>query len=93
MRNQEWIAQEPTEPELEYSVKWNGSLQLIMYILGKFEAFLDFQFLTIEFGLSKEFQDQMSADIFLYFYVFQCINEYLGPNKRKSHQIGQFFFI
>jgi hypothetical protein len=55
--------------------------------------FLDFQFLTTEFGLAKEFQDQSRKGALLYFHIFLCGNEFLGPKKRKkSLDPTNFFF-
>jgi hypothetical protein len=50
--------------------------------------FLDFQFLTTEFGLAKEFEDQIRTGIFLYFHVFLRGNDFLGQKKGKSHVRG-----
>jgi hypothetical protein len=46
---------------------------------------LDFQSLTPEFGLAKEFQDQSSKGVFIYFHVSLPGNEFFGPKTRKIH--------
>jgi hypothetical protein len=47
--------------------------------------FLDFQYLTTEFGLVKEFLGQRRKGVFLYFDVILCGNEFLGLKQENSH--------
>jgi hypothetical protein len=64
-------------------------IRTIMYIMGvDFWIFWIFNFLTTEFGLANEVEDQSRKGNFLYFHVFLCGNVFLWPKKRgKSHLI------
>jgi hypothetical protein len=50
---------------------------------SRFLNFFDFQFLTTEFELAKEFKANGKSIkcVFLYFHVFLCGNESLGLKK------------
>jgi hypothetical protein len=48
-----------------------------------FWIFFDFQYLTAELGLAKEFEDQSRKGVFLYFHISLCGMSFWGPKKRK----------
>jgi hypothetical protein len=44
--------------------------------------FLDFPYLTLEFGLANKFKDQSREGVFLHLYVFLPGTRFLGLKKR-----------
>jgi hypothetical protein len=52
---------------------------------------LDIQFLTSEFRLAKEFQNQSRKGVFLYFDVFLPGNEFLEPKKSLTVMGSKLF--
>jgi hypothetical protein len=48
---------------------------------SRFLDFYNFQYLTTEFGLAKEFKDQSRKGIFLYFHVFLAGDEFLVQKR------------
>jgi hypothetical protein len=56
-----------------------------------FRFFWDFRYLITEFGLAKEFEDQVEK-AFFHFHVFFCENGFMWPKREKVKKIAPAFF-